>query len=67
MIWVSVNDIIPDSFVSVLLYMPKEYPLPMVHEGYIANGHWYCNGDKLEDGYVTHWGPMPEGPNGEYN
>ena len=60
--WVSVKDMIPDAFVSVLMYMPDEYPLPMVHEGYYANGHWFWVGRQLEDDEVTYWAPMPEGP-----
>lgn len=60
--WVSVKEMIPDSFVSVLMYMPSEYPLPMVHEGYYANGYWYGANGKLDNGVVTYWSPMPEGP-----
>ena len=60
--WISVNDVIPEAFVSVLLYMPKEAPLPTVHEGYYANGKWYWNIGQLDDGDVTYWAPMPEGP-----
>ena len=60
--WVSVKDMIPDSFVGVLMYIPNEYPLPMVHEGYYANGHWFWTTRQLEDDEVTHWAPMPEGP-----
>lgn len=60
--WVSVNDLIPKAFESVLLYMPNEAPLPTVHEGYYANGSWYWYIGKLDKGEVTHWAPMPEGP-----
>ena len=60
--WVSVNDIIPEAFESVLLYMPQEHPLPKVHEGYYANGKWYWFSGQLDDGHVTHWAPMPLGP-----
>ena len=60
--WLSVNDIVPEAFESVLLYMPNERPLPMVHEGYYANGHWYWTSGQLDRGYVTHWAPMPKGP-----
>lgn len=65
--WVSVKDMIPDAFVNVLLYMPEEHPLPMVHEGYYANGQWFCHciGEKLKDGEVTYWSPMPEIPTEE--
>ena len=60
--WISVKDMIPDAFVSVLMYMPNEYPLPMVHEGYYANGEWYWYCGKLDHGEVTYWQPMPDGP-----
>lgn len=60
--WVSVNDLIPEAFESVLLYMPNEAPLPTVHEGYYANGDWYWYAGKLDKGEVTYWAPMPEGP-----
>ena len=61
--WVSVNDLIPEAFESVLLYMPNEAPLLTVHEGYYANGKWYWYAGQLNDGDVTYWAPMPEGPN----
>lgn len=60
--WVSINDLLPEGFESVLLYMPNEAPLPMVHEGYYANGNWYYNFKQLNVGDVTHWAPMPFGP-----
>lgn len=41
--WISVNDRMPEPWVSVLVYMPEERPLQVVRE-------------------VTHWMPMPEGP-----
>ena len=63
--WVSVKDMIPDSFVGVLLYMPNQYPLQTVHEGYYANGYWFYNGKKLDDTEVVYWSPMPEGPKSE--
>lgn len=60
--WVSVNDLIPEAFESVLLYTPGEKPLATVHEGYYANGNWYFPSRQLDKGYVTHWAPMPLGP-----
>ena len=60
--WVNVKDLIPEAFENILLYMPNEHPLPMVHEGYYANGTWYYLGNKLENGDVTYWAPMPNGP-----
>ena len=63
--WVSVNDLIPNAFESVLLYMPKEAPLPTVHEGYYANGNWYWYVGQLGKDEVTYWAPMPLGPDVE--
>lgn len=59
--WISVNTMLPEPFISVLLYMPDAAPFPTVHEGYYANSSFYtsvfCEGSK-----VTHWMPMPEVP-----
>ena len=60
--WVSVNDLIPEAFESVLLYMPNEAPLPTVHEGYYANGDWDWYVCKLGKGEVTYWSDMPKRP-----
>ena len=60
--WVSVNDLIPNAFESVLIHIPSEAPLPTVHEGYYANGHWFWHAGQLSTGEVTHWSHMPVGP-----
>ena len=60
--WIDVNDFPPNAFESVLIHKPNERPLPTVHEGYYANGHWYWRNEQLEDGEVTHWAQMPKGP-----
>lgn len=60
--WFSVDDLVPNAFEGVLIHMPSEKPLPTVHEGYYANGYWYWNSEQLEVGIVTHWSPMPLGP-----
>lgn len=61
--WVSVKDMVPDAFVSVLAYIPSLYPLPMVHEAYYANGHWHrCGIEEELHEEVTYWSPMPRGP-----
>lgn len=61
--WISVEDRLPDPFVTVLVHMPQEDPLPTVHAGYISkDGEWVggmFNRDKDE---VTHWMPLPEAP-----
>ena len=34
--WISVEERLPEPFVSVLVYRPGERPLPTVHEGFLA-------------------------------
>lgn len=51
----------PDPFVSVLVYIPSEYPLPTVHEGYMASDRvWYANGSFYNDSEIHSWANMPE-------
>lgn len=61
--WISVDERLPEPFVSVLTYMPGEAPHPTVHEGYLnKRGKWYAGGcDRLPDEVVM-WMPMPEPP-----
>ena len=64
--WISVNDRLPEPFVSVLAHMPGEEPFPTVHEGFISNdGIWQSAMFRREPGEVTHWQPMPQPPKGE--
>ena len=64
--WISVDDRLPEPFVSVLVYMPGEEPFPTVHEGFISNnGIWQSAMFRREPGEVTHWQPMPQPPKGE--
>ena len=64
--WISVEDRLPEAFVSVLVYMPEERPLPTVHEGYVTNnGKWYAHFFEREPFEVTHWMPLPEPPEEE--
>ena len=63
--WISVNDHLPPPFVSVLVYIPSESPLPTVHESYIADHDTWVNiqwGAKYDPGEVTHWMPLPSPP-----
>lgn len=61
--WISVEDRLPEAFVSVLVYMPEERPLPTVHEGYVTKqGNWYAHFFEREPFEVTHWMPMPTPP-----
>ena len=64
--WISVDDRLPEPFVSVLVHMPGEEPFPTVHEGFISNdGIWQSAMFRREPGEVTHWQPMPQPPKGE--
>ena len=64
--WISVNDRLPEPFVSVLVHMPGEEPCPTVREGFISNdGIWQSAMFRREPGEVTHWQPMPQPPKGE--
>ena len=64
--WISVEERLPEPFVSVLVYMPEERPLPTVHEGFLAReGVWYANHFDREPMEITHWMPLPEPPKEE--
>ena len=64
--WISVDDELPEPFVSVLVQMPGEEPFPTVREGFISNdGIWQSALFRREPGEVTHWQPMPNPPKGE--
>ena len=64
--WISVKERLPKEFVSVLVYMPEERPLPTVHEGFLAReGVWYANHFDRDPMEITHWMPLPEPPKEE--
>ena len=64
--WISVDDRLPEPYVSVLVNMPGEKPFPTVHEGFISNdGIWQSAMFRREPDEVTHWQPMPQPPKGE--
>ena len=64
--WISVNDRLPEPYVSVLVNMPGEKPFRTVREGFISNdGIWQSAMVRREPGEVTHWQPMPQPPKGE--
>ena len=64
--WISVQERLPEPFVSVLVHMPGEKPFPTVREGFISNdGIWQSAMFRREPGEVTHWKPMPQPPKGE--
>ena len=64
--WISVNDRLPEPYVSVLVHMPGAKPCPTVRKGFISNdGIWQSEMFRREPGEVTHWKPMPQPPKGE--
>ena len=64
--WISVDDRLPEPYVSVLVNMPGEKPFPTVREGFISNdGIWQSEMFRREPGEATHWQPMPQPPKGE--
>ena len=61
--WISVKERLPEPFVSVLVHIPEEEPLPQVHEGYITPDGTWCSVLYVEAyDRVAHWMPMPEMP-----
>ena len=63
--WISVNDRLPEPFVSVLVQMAGEEPCPTVREGFISNaGIWQSAMFRREPGEVTHLQTMPQQPKG---
>jgi hypothetical protein len=61
--WISVEERLPEPFVSVIVHMPQERPCPTVHEGYrTKDGNWYSAHFVREFNEVTHWMPLPEPP-----
>lgn len=64
--WIKVSERLPEPYVGVLVYMPKEVPRPTVHEGFITrHGQWYAGGfDRYTDEVVA-WREMPEPPEAE--
>ena len=60
--WIPVTEQMPQEYVSVLICVPTDAPLPQVKEAYFANGCW-CSRMWIYNGKdVTHWMPMPEPP-----
>lgn len=59
--WFSPQEYPPDPFVSVLVYMPGEAPLPQVHEGYMSDeGVWWSNGYFRTEDEIKGWAHMPQ-------
>lgn len=62
--WIRTADEPPGMFVSVLMYIPGDDPLPTVHEGYLTGECIWLSvyGEAYAFGEVPFWMPMPEPP-----
>lgn len=63
--WIPVTEKLPPEFLSVLVCIPSEHPLPMVKEAYLAKGCWYAKTWIYNQNEITHWMLMPEPPKEE--
>ena len=63
--WIPVTDKLPPEFLSVLVCIPSEHPLPVVKEAYLAKGCWYAKTWIYSQSEITHWRLMPEPPKEE--
>lgn len=63
-LWRKCEDELPTSFVSVLVYVPEEAPLPTVHEGYVDDdGEWHLVHCFYQTAVNVHsWMPIPNPP-----
>lgn len=67
MVWIDVNDALPDAETTVLLYMPGAESEP-VWPGYFDffdEAQWLL-ADGMPAGTVTHWMHFPEPPKGQH-
>lgn len=60
--WISVEDRLPTTFVSVLGYMTDAGEFPAVRECYCIGGNEFYFPALFERHPVSHWMPMPEPP-----
>lgn len=60
--WIPVTERLPQEFISVLVCIPSEAPLPTVKEAYLANGAWATKMAIFFMEEVTHWMPLPKPP-----
>ena len=59
--WIPVGEQLPKEFVSVLVCVPSDDPLPTVKEAYLADGMWVTKSAYYTLQEVTHWQSMPKG------
>ena len=59
--WISVDERLPEEFVSVLGYMPDEGDFPPVRECYLVGNTFYFPA-LIDARHVSHWMPFPEPP-----
>lgn len=60
--WIPTHKQMPQEYVSVLVCIPSDAPLPQVKEAYFANGCWASKMWIYREHEVTHWMPLPEPP-----
>ena len=60
--WISVEDRLPTTFVSVLGYMTDAGEFPAVRECYCIGDNEFYFPDLFERHPVSHWMPMPDAP-----
>ncbi len=64
--WISVEDDLPEVFKHVLVNIPGMSPFPTVQDAFREkNGMWYSNGFRYGADEITHWMPLPKGPEEE--
>lgn len=61
--WIPVEERLPEPFVSVVVHMPMEEPMPTVHEGFLVDEEkWYAAHFDRKKDEITHWMPLPQPP-----
>lgn len=61
--WIPVSlGLLPEEYVSVLVCIPTEAPLPIVKEAYLANGSWSTKTWIYQRSEVAYWMHMPQPP-----
>lgn len=62
--WIRTADEQPGIFVSVLMFIPGDHPLPTVHEGYLTGDNIWISvyGEAYTMDEVPFWMDMPEPP-----